>query len=485
MAESKGTPPIDTGTEAGAENTEGHLPQDVDLYEMLFAEHPDCLVLVIEGKIALASDRCLELTGYTAEEVVGMSPTDLLIPEDRTRSTMRIDDLLNGGREHPSVYTLLRKNGDTVTIDANARRILYDGKAALISVLRDITEREEAEDSLRQSEERYRRLLELAPYGLVIIDEEGTIESVNARTEELFGYDRTELAGKPLTMLIPERFRQRHLEHSRAYMAAPYAREIGFEEGFFGLRKDGSEFPIEASLDSLQTESGLRVIGAIRDISERHAAVQELRQSEARFSTAFHDNPIPAAITSAEDDKLIDVNDALLAMASLRRSEAIGHSSVELGILLDSEVNQQMAAAIRDQGAFRDLSARFKKKNGDVLDLLISSTQIDLNGDPCLLTTLVDITEQKRMEGELQEMRDDLESKVERRMSGENPYKLTFREYTVLHLIAAGKADKEIAVELAISIYTVHRHVSKILAKMDSPSRTEAGTRALREALLD
>lgn len=70
-------------------------------------------------------------------------------------------------------------------------------------------------------------------------------------------------------------------------------------------------------------------------------------------------------------------------------------------------------------------------------------------------------------------------------MEGDNPYKLTFREFTVLHLIAAGKADKEIAVELSISVHTVHRHVSHILTKMDSPSRTEAGTRALREGMLD
>ena len=112
-------------------------------------------------------------------------------------------------------------------------------------------------------------------------------------------------------------------------------------------------------------------------------------------------------------------------------------------------------------------------------------TQIELEGEPCLLTTNVDITKRKRLEEELQEMRDDLESKIERRMESGNPYKLTFREFTVLHLIADGKADKEIAAELGISIYTVHRHVSHILAKMDSPSRTEAGTRALREGLLD
>ena len=99
MAESKGTPPNGTaGTEAGT--TEQHLPQDADLYETLFAEHPDCLVLVIEGKIALASDRCLELTGYSADEAIGMDLSDLVIPEEQTRITERNQELLEQGREY-------------------------------------------------------------------------------------------------------------------------------------------------------------------------------------------------------------------------------------------------------------------------------------------------------------------------------------------------------------------------------------------------
>ncbi len=140
---------------------------------------------------------------------------------------------------------------------------------------------------------------------------------------------------------------------------------------------------------------------------------------------------------------------------------------------------------MREHNMIRDVPARFQKKSGDVLHLLVSTTAIEVDNEGCQLTTMVDITERKRLEEELHKIQDDLESKVERRMEGDNPYRLTFREFTVLHLVAAGKADKEIATELEISIFTVHRHVSHILAKMRSPSRTEAGTRALREGLLD
>ena len=89
------------------------------------------------------------------------------------------------------------------------------------------------------------------------------------------------------------------------------------------------------------------------------------------------------------------------------------------------------------------------------------------------------------MEETLEQMREELEAKVERQLGRKNLYGLTFRELTVLHLVAAGRADKEIAGELGISPLTVHKHVANVLAKMGASSRTEAGVRALREGLVE
>ncbi|KKL87914.1 hypothetical protein LCGC14_1929980, partial [marine sediment metagenome] len=96
-----------------------------------------------------------------------------------------------------------------------------------------------------------------------------------------------------------------------------------------------------------------------------------------------------------------------------------------------------------------------------------------------------DITERKRMEEALQEAREELEGKVERQMLRRNPYGLTFREFTVLHLVAAGRSDREIGITLSISHLTAQKHISNILAKMHASSRTEAGVRAVREGLLE
>ena len=101
------------------------------------------------------------------------------------------------------------------------------------------------------------------------------------------------------------------------------------------------------------------------------------------------------------------------------------------------------------------------------------------------VTAVGDITERKRAEEALQNVREAIEARVERRTQEVNGYSLTFRELTVLHLVAAGKADKEIATVLGISPLTAHKHLANILDKMGAASRTEAGVRALREGLLD
>ena len=127
------------------------------------------------------------------------------------------------------------------------------------------------------------------------------------------------------------------------------------------------------------------------------------------------------------------------------------------------------------------------RKDGEIVDILLSAiTERDKDGNAYrTLAVLTDITERKQLEAQLQRAREELEGKVERQMLRKNPYGLTFRELTILHLLAAGRSDKEIATDLVISPLTVQKHVSNILGKMDASSRTEAATRALKEGLID
>ena len=483
MAESKGTPPTDIGTEAGAANAEGHPPQDADLYKTLFLEHPLCVVLIVDGKIALANDRFAELTGYSTEEALGMASGDVIVPEQREGIAERMQVLLEQGLDYSSRYRLLCKDGTSKPVVVHSKRVQYDGKPALICAAREIPD-QQAEEALRETEARLDLAETAGGVGTLDWDIENNSVKCSDQYFRLLGIEPSPSVSREALL---ERVHEDDVERVQAAVDNTLRHDAPFAMDYRIRWPDGSIHWISDQRRVLKDGEGrpVRFHGAIIDITERKGTEEALRESEARFSTAFHDNPVPVAISRVEDGKFIDVNDALLSMTGYRRSETIGRTPNELGLLVDPDVFREAAQAVRERGTIPDFPGQLKKKTGEVIDVLATITQIELEGASCLLTTMVDITERKRLQNELQELRDDLETKVEREMDRGNSYRLTFREFTVLHLIAAGKADKEIAAELGISIYTVHRHVSKILHKMESPSRTEAGTRALREGLLD
>jgi PAS domain S-box-containing protein len=243
------------------------------LYKALVDAAPDALVVVdSRGIIQIANRQAETLFGYTRDELIGKL-VDMLVPDAvRPIHPQHRDRYVSHPQTRPMGAGLKlsarRKDGTTFPVDISLSAIETEGGILVSAAVRDTTER-------LALEAKFEGLLDSAPDAIVAVDGAGLVRLVNRQAESLFGYDRKELIGQKLERLVPPRIRAKHPALRASYVADPTPRPMGAGLDLSAVRKDGTEFPVDIALSSIETPEGILVSAAVRDITARVEAERE------------------------------------------------------------------------------------------------------------------------------------------------------------------------------------------------------------------
>jgi PAS domain S-box-containing protein len=305
-------------------------------------------------------------------------------------------------------------------------------------IFRLIRQREGTQDALRKSEERFRTLSGMAPVGIFQMNDEDACIYANAQLSIITGRSSDENHGKDWWKVIhPEdleavnQARKEAIHEGREFTyecrvltpqketrwilvrSTPLFSDDGKHTGRVGTVEDitgqkraatalrRAKDELESRVEQRTAELREAIERLEEEVAERKYAENALRQSEERFSTAFHASPSAIKINRLEDGRIIDANDAFLKLSGYTRSELVGSDNPELSLFLSATTWDNMTQLLCQEDRVQDLDVRIRRKTGEIRDILVSAERVTLNGEECMLSILSDVTERNLLDQQL------------------------------------------------------------------------------------
>ena len=352
---------------------------------------PDAMVCVdADGRIALVNAQTERLFGYGRDELVGQ-PVEMLVPDAvRDIHPGHRAGYVADPRPRPMGAGMelagRRRDGTTFPAEISLSAIDTEEGTLVYAAVRDVTDR-------KRAEARFAGLLEAAPDAMVCVDADGRIALVNAQTERLFGYGRDELVGQPVEMLVPDAVRDIHPGHRTGYVADPRPRPMGAGMELAGRRRDGTTFPAEISLSAIDTEEGILVSAAVRDVTQQRLAAETAAQL-ASIIQSSHD----AVIGKTVDQVITSWNPGAERLYGYTAAEITGRKVEALIPPEDRAREVEIMAAVTRGERVDPYQTRRLRKDGTAVEVWLTMSPIaDRAGTIVGVATITrDVTERQR-----------------------------------------------------------------------------------------
>jgi len=382
---------------------EDALQESVARYRTLFEYAPDGILIADPANRYLDGNPSIcRMLGYTRDELVGRHSSDIVDPSETPRvgEARRLFDSAGSYRRE---WKFRRSDGTPFDAEVIATMV-PDGN--LMAMIRDITARKKAEEAVA----RLAAIVTSSDDAVVGKTLEGVVTSWNAGAEQVFGYTAEEMVGCPITRLIPDE----RLSEEAEILACIRRGESIRHFDTVRRRKDGTLIDVSVTTSPIKDAAG-QVVGAskiARDIRERRRAESALRESNARFASMFNSSPVATSLSTIQEGRFLDVNEAFLKVFERSRDEVIGHTILELSVWADLRQREALFAELQARGEVRNFEMELRAKSGRVLALLWSGVQVTVDGQACLLGSGVDITERKQAEESIRRLNAELEQRV-------------------------------------------------------------------------
>jgi PAS domain S-box-containing protein len=381
------------------QQVESDLQASEDRLRCFFEATFEAVIIHNFQQILDVNPAAVELLGYSAEELIGMPVMNLVAPESQDIVRERWRSLPNPDDSYSYEATGIRKDGSRFLGVVFAKGIEYRGQQARVASIRNITAR-------KQAELRYQAMLNAIPDLMFRINLDGIYLDCKAEHDNDLLIPASSMVGQSIYDVLPRDVAEQRMEFVRRAIATGETQVFEYQ---LRLNHPSKYAPSQKDCDPLLRDYEARVVVSgedealviVRDISDRKLSEAALRQSEEKFSKAWRSSPNPMSIATLLDGRMLDCNDGFLETTGYTRDEVIGQQVHDLKIWANPGDRDKMVKLLQRDGSVHNLEHRLRTRSGDVREGLFSAEIIEINGEQCLIDTIVDITELKQAQAQL------------------------------------------------------------------------------------